>query len=112
MDKENKVKTVIFRYLDELFKNMNIEVMELPKFQIGMIPIDTGKKYTAVQGMVGNTSVFTYLPDSNTITFDKQEYRTISNLFGVNSREGIGYVKSYLIKNIDGVPDDVTIYIG
>jgi hypothetical protein len=111
MDKENKVKIVIFRYLDELFKNMNIEVMELPKFQIGMIPIDTGKKYAAVQGMVGNTFVFTYLPDSNTIIFDRHEYRTIANLFGVNSREGIGYVKSYLIKNIDGVPDDVTIYI-
>jgi hypothetical protein len=112
MEKEDNTKSMIFRYLNELFKNINIEEMELPKFQIGMIPIDTGKKYTAVQGMVGNTSVFTYLPESNTITFDKHEYKTMANLFGVNSREGIGYVKSYLIKNIDGVPDDVTIYIG
>ncbi len=111
MENEDRLKNMVFRYLDELFKNMNIEVMEFTEYQIGIIPIDTGRKYTAIQGKVGNSSVFTYFPQSKTISFDRHELKTIVDFFTYNGKEALDYVKTYLIKNVDDIPDDVTIYV-
>lgn len=111
MENEDRLKNMVFRYLDELFKNIKIEVIEFPEFNITMIPIDIGRKYTAVQGKVGDSLVFTYFPDSRTISFDRNELKTIVDFFTHNGKEGLDYVKSYLIKNVDGIPDDVTIYV-
>ena len=111
MENEHRLKNMIFRYLDELFKNIKIEVMEWPEFRIGMIPTDTGKMILSIEGRVGNSSVFTYFHESNTISFNRHELKTIVDFFTHNGKEGLDYVKSYLIKNVDGIPDDVTIYV-
>ena len=111
MENEDRLKNMVFKYLDELFKNIKIEVIEFPEFNLSMIPVDTGKKITAIEGRVGNSSVFTYYPNIRTISFDRNELKTIVDFFTYNGKEGLDYVKSYLIKNVDGIPDDVTIYV-
>lgn len=107
MENKDRLKNMVFKYLDELFRNIKIEEIKLPKLTFSLIDTSEVKM---IEGSVGDSRIFGYSPDKNTIYFDKYEYKTMSNIFGFNSREGIEYVKSYLIKNV-GVPDDVTIYI-
>jgi hypothetical protein len=111
MDKEDNDKNMIFKYLNELFKNINIEEIEFPEFNISMIPVATGKMITAIEGRVGNSPVFTYYPNIRTISFDRREYITMLRIFGFDGKKELDYIKSYFIKNVGGIPDDVNIYI-
>jgi hypothetical protein len=107
MDKEDKVKKVLFRYLDELFKNITVEEMKFPKFTFSLI--DTSE-IKGIVGKVGDSRIFWYFPETNTISFNTNELITIIRMFGFGAQEALEYVKTYIINNVDGIPADANIY--
>jgi hypothetical protein len=106
MGKEDN-KKMIFKYLDKLFENINIEEKKFPKFTFSLI--DTSK-IKAIEGRVGDSRIFWYFPESNTISFNTNELITIIGIFGFGAQEALEYVKTYIINNVDGIPADADIY--
>jgi hypothetical protein len=108
MENEDRHKNMVFRYLDELFKNINIEEIEFPKFNLYLM--NANGMSTAIEGKVGGSIVFRYFPDSHTISFNRDELKTMVGLFGFNGKEALDYVKSYFKNNVKGIPNDTIVY--
>ena len=84
MEKDNKVRDLIFRYLDMLFS------------RIEYITESSG----IMVGMVGGEILFAYFPHRHNITFSSKEFRTICNMFGSSDSGATDYIKVYLSKNV------------
>ena len=108
MKMENRVKKMVFRYLDELFKDIDIQDNEYPP--VSFLPNITGSKSRVIEGMIGSSILFSYFPDTNLLSFNTSELKTMVSMFGTDPKETLEYIKSYLIEHVDAIPYDVCVY--
>lgn len=108
MKMENRIKKIIFRYLDELFKDIDIQDNEYPP--VSFIPNMTGSKSRVIEGMIGRSILFSYFPDTNLLSFNTSELKTMVSVFGTEPRETLRYIKSYLVEHVDAIPHDVSVF--
>jgi|LakMenEpi03Aug12_release.lakeMendotaPanAssembly.Ray.scaffolds.fasta_scaffold30496_3 hypothetical protein len=83
MERTNKVRDLIFNYLDILFSRAEIAEAD-----------------GSIVGVIGNELLFTYFPNRHNITFSSKEFRTICNMFGSSDSGATDYIKVYLSKNV------------
>lgn len=103
---ENRIKKMVFRYLDELFKDIDIQdkYFSIEVFSPGR------DRARIIQGMIGNSSLFNYFPGNNLLSFNTSELKTMVSMFGTDPKETLGYIKSYLIEHVDAIPHDVSVF--
>lgn len=105
---ENRIKKMVFRYLDELFKNIDIQDNEYPP--VSFIPNITGTKSRVIEGMIGSSTLFGYFSETNLLSFNTRELKTMVSMFGTDPKETLEYIKSYLIEHVDAIPYDVSVF--
>ena len=83
MERANKIRDLIFNYLDMLFSSAEITEGD-----------------GSIVGVIGNELLFTYFPNRHNLAFNRNAFRTICNMFNVSEGGAADYIKVYLSKNV------------
>ena len=83
MERANKIRDLIFNYLDMLFSSAEITEGD-----------------GSIVGVIGNELLFTYFPNRHNLAFNRNEFNSIRNMFNVSDGGASDYIKVYLSKNV------------
>lgn len=94
MENQDRLKIMVFKYLDGLFENIYIQETE-----------------DWIRGDVGNIRLFTHYSDSNRIYLDDNTSKLIHNMFNIDYGKVSNYVKEYLSKNVKSSLITASVYL-
>ena len=85
MERNDKIRNLVFSYLDGLFENIDISENEF-----------------GIRGEVGNVLLFSYFPQFHRLFFNRDTINLMYNMFGfdINDKSVGDYVKLYLSKKV------------
>jgi hypothetical protein len=94
MENQDRLKIMVFKYLDGLFEDIHIQETE-----------------DWINGQVGNIFLFIHYSDSNRIYLDDNTSKLIHNMFNIDYGKVSNYVKEYLSINVKSSLITASVYL-